>query len=311
MNAALHFAAALERPAQVRLVGRRAAARGLERALAGAFSQDLVSLLNRARRADLERMACRVGVEVEGGAPVGALRLALWRRGAELEAGGGEHIGRPWQPLPAVLGGRLVHLAPVRGLAPAALRLPRPVPPRVPLEQVAEMAAGEDEPESLEELLERANRLLGVRLGRPVRDKGRYGSHIAALLGVAERGASEPDWRGQVELKTVPVAREGGGLWRVVEDPAVSMADVAPEGKLGRVLWIARVADAGDSPILSWYYQERDAELLRLQRRCLHTRPKGPRGARTRGWYLHKRFFAGSGFLCTLNGSGAAAGAGQ
>ena len=306
MNAAVHFAAVLERPAQVRLVGRRAAAaRGLDRALAGAFSQDLVSLLNRARRADLERMAARFGIE--RGGSVGALRLALWRRGAELEAGGAEHIGRPWQPLPAVLGGRLVHLAPVRGLAPPALRLPRPVPPRVALERVAEMAAREDEPESLEELLERASRLLGVRLGRPVRDKGRYGSCIAALLGVAERGASEPDWRGQVELKTVPVAREGGGLWRVVEDPAVSMADVAPEGKLGRVLWIARVADAGDSPVLSWYYQERDAELARLARRCLHTRPKGPRGARSRGWYLHKRFFAGSGFLRTLNGGGTGA----
>jgi hypothetical protein len=79
------------------------------------------------------------------------------------------------------------------------------------------------------------------------------------------------------------------------------MEQVPPESKLGRVLWIARVADQEDSPLLSWYYQEWDAVVAGLARRCLHTRPKGPAGARTRGWYLHKRFFAGSGFLRTLN----------
>ena len=59
---------------------------------------------------------------------------------------------------------------------------------------------------------------------------------------------------------------------------------------------------SAESPILSWYYQEWDPVVARLARRCLHTRPKGPAGAQTRGWYLPKRFFAGSGFLVTLNG---------
>ena len=36
--------------------------------------------------------------------------------------------------------------------------------------------------------------------------------------------------------------------------------------------------------------------------RYLHRRPKGGRGATTRGWYLHKRFFCESGFLRSLNG---------
>ena len=94
--------------------------------------------------------------------------------------------------------------------------------------------------------------------------------------------------------------RNGSGLPSWVA--AVYAMDIAPERKLERVLWIARVA-AADSPILSWYYQERDAVVTLLARRYLHTRPKGPRGARTRGWYLQKKFFAASGFLRTLNGA--------
>lgn len=192
-------------------------------------------------------------------------------------------------------------LGPARGLAPPAPALPRPVPPPRACER-PDRPDAIDEPDTVEDLLARATQLVGMRLGQRGPDKGEYGSRIAALLGVRERGAAEPDWRGEVEVKTVPVVRDPGGLWRVAEDPAVSMADIRPESKLGRVLWIARVADAGDSPILSWYYQEWDAWVARLARRCLHTRPKGPAGATTRGWYLHKRFFAASGFLVTLNG---------
>ena len=75
-----------------------------------------------------------------------------------------------------------------------------------------------------------------------------------------------------------------------------------PIAKLGRVLWIARVADDPRSPILSWYYQEVDEEIADLFNRDLHTRPKGAAGATTRGWYLRKRFFLDNGFLASLNG---------
>jgi hypothetical protein len=296
MNAAIHFASLLPRPALVRLVGRSNAGRAndLERAVRHAFGADLAALLNRARRAELEALAARLEIDSRGA--VGDLRARLWRRGAELEAGGDRELGQPWQPVPVLFGGRLVQLGPVRGLAPPAPRAPRPIPPAP-----APLPAADSEPDCLEDLLDRATSLLGLRLGLAVRDKGRYGSRVAALLGLSERGFAEPDWRGEVEVKTVPVVRERGGLWRVSEDPAIAMEQVPPESKLGRVLWIARVADQEDSPLLSWYYQEWDAVVAGLARRCLHTRPKGPAGARTRGWYLHKRFFAGSGFLRTLN----------
>lgn len=286
MNAALHFRDLLAPGAR-----RRLGARG--------FELDLAAMLNRARREELEALAQALALEQAG--EVGQLRARLWRAGAELEAGGAAELGRPWQPVPVVLSGRLVALGPVRGLAPPSLTWPRPVPPP-PF--ATEVMVDPDEPDTLEALLDRATGLLGMRLGAPLRDKGHYGALVAVLLGVRERGASEPDWRGEVEIKTVPVARERAGLWHVVEDPAISMDRVPPESKLGRVLWIARVAngDERDAPILSWYYQERDAAIAQLMRRALHTRPKGPRGARTRGWYLQKRFFAASGFLRTLNG---------
>jgi hypothetical protein len=306
MNAALHFASALPRSSLARMVRRqvrrtgvlrgRERERALDVAVQSAFELDLVALLNAARRGDLERMAGALALDPGG--TVGALRARLWRRGAELEAGGPGQLARPWQPVPHTLGGRLVHLGPQRGAAPPTARLPRVVPPARPVDLCAD-----EEPDTLEDLLERATGLVGVRLGHAGRDKGEYGSRVARMLGVRERGLAEPDWRGEVELKTVPVVRDRAGLWLVKEDPAVSMAAVAPESKLGRVLWIARVADAEDSPILSWYYQEWDATVAELARRALHTRPKGGAGDRTRGWYLHKRFFARSGFLITLNGA--------
>ena len=305
MNAALHFASALPSSTLARLVRDRTRReptsrrpiRDVDAAVRRAFALDLTALLNCARRGELEQMAAAAGVEVDG--TVGELRARLWRRGAELEAGGDGELGRPWQPVPHVLGGRLVHLGRQRGAAPPATELPRPVP------DAPSTILVDDEPDTLEDLLERATALLGVRLGRAGRDKGELGARAARLLGVRERGHAEPDWRGEVELKTVPVARDRGGLWRVKEDPAVSMDGVRPESKLGRVLWIARVADEVDSPILSWYYQERDGVVAELQRAALHTRPKGGAGDRTRGWYLHKRFFARSGFLFTLNGAAA------
>jgi len=265
--------------------------------LARRFEGDLAAFLNTAHKAELEQMAQALKIDDAG--DVSALRRRLWRRGAVREAGSDQHLGAPWQPEPVVLRSKLVHLVEGEGTAAPADTLPRPIPP------AAALSAPPEEPETLETLLGNAQRLVGLRLGSRGRDKGAYGSRVEAYLGVSERGVSEPDWRGEVEIKSVPVARDRGGLWFVVEDPAVAMDGVDPLVKLRRVLWIARVSDDETSPILSWFYQEWSWRLAQLWRRDLHQRPKGAAGATTKGWYLHKRFFADSGLLFTLNGRGA------
>ena len=264
--------------------------------LARRYELDLASLLNALTRAELDTAALRRSLSITGS--VGELRARLWLDGARAESGGAPVLGSPVQPMPIVLRGKLVHLGDGSGMSPPSSAWPRPVPPE------AMAAMGEDEPEDLDELLARADRLVGVRLGAASRDKGALGAKVAALLGVREQGQPEPDWRGEVEIKVVPVVRDRAGWWRVAEDPAVSMETAAPLAKLRRVLWFARIADAdtGDSPILSWFYQERDARVDGLLSTHLHTRPKGGAGATTRGWYLHKRFFIESGFLRSING---------
>ncbi len=297
MNASRELVRSLDRATLRRLHG----ARGVEldtdelrRRVADRYAGDLAGLLNRLRRSGLEPLVTERDLSTEGG--VGDLRARLWMWGAELEAGGRDHLGTALQPVPVVLGGALVHLRSEPGTAPPAPSYPRPIPsPR-------EAAQPTDEPETLEELLAVADALPGVRLGAASRHKGAYGVRIAELLGVPERGHSEPDWRGEVEIKTVPVIRDRSGFWRIKEDPAVSMEHAARGAKLARVLWVVRVADDPDSPILSWFYQERTATLARLFERYLHTRPKGGAGATTRGWYVQKRFFARSGLLQSING---------
>jgi hypothetical protein len=266
---------------------------------------DLCGLLNVLTRGELAQLAKAEGVKhaVEARSP--ELRALLWERGAWLERGGNEALA-VLQPRPVVLGGHLVVQAPPRGLFPPSDAWPRPLPPERPAD------APHDEPDSLDELLAAADRALGVRLGRRGRDKGAWGVRAATLLGVFERGVGEPDWRGDVELKTVPVAREASGLWRVVEDPAIAMRDVRPGAinavaKLQRTLWLARAdAEDGDATLVSWYLLEWDAVIARLVQRYLHERPKGPAGTDQRGMYLHKRFFAEAGLLATLNGRGSA-----
>jgi hypothetical protein len=301
MNATTEYVSALPRHSLWRLLQRRAnpdslapSRADLVAAVLDRYALDLVGFLNRANREELDRIAAAVQVDSAGA--IGELRAKLWIHGATLEAGGAEEVGRPWQPLPIVLGGKLVHMGSRGGISPPIDRAPRPIPPAV------DPPDGVDEPECFEQLLEAASRLLGVRLGLPGRDKGAFGSRIAELLGVPERGISEPDWRGEVEIKTLPVVRDRSGFWRVKEDPAVSMEHASPIAKLSRVLWIARVADDAASPILSWFYQELDAGVGALVERYIHRRPKGGAGATTRGWYLHKRFFAESGLLRSLNG---------
>lgn len=244
-------------------------------------------LLNRCSAATLRALATRLGVV---GREVGALRLAVWR--ALASGAGGD------APEPMLIGGRLVPYAPPLGLSPPAPAWPRPVP------AAREPAPPLEEPECLDTLLDAADRALGVRLGpRGRQGKGVWGQRAAALLGVPERGELEPDWRGDVELKTVAVARSREGQWRVMEDPAISTVGAAPLAKLQRVLWLCRAeVPPDDATLVSWYLLEWSPELAAMVARALHTRPKGPRGGHGRGFYLHKGFFAECGLIAALNG---------
>ena len=259
------------------------------------WDADLCGLLNAMTHDELAALARRL--ELRGALRPPELRAALWDRGAALERGDAE-VSPALQPRPIVLGGHLVVQAQPRGLYPPSACWPRRVP--------AALAAAPpgDEPDSLDELLAAADRAIGVRLGARGRDKGAWGLRAARLLGIVERNEREPDWRGDVEVKTVPIARDPSGWWRVVEDPAIAMAGEPALAKLARTLWLARSdVDSGDATIVSWYLLDWDPEIARLARRYLHDRPKGPAGTDARGLYLHKRFFADAGMLATLNGN--------
>ncbi len=301
MNAVVEFAKALPRGRIVVALEEKstralldADTDALRSRLTTKHGRSLAGFLNRLQRSDLD-MVCE-DRKLDKSGTVGELRARLWLAGAALEAGGDEHLGRGYQPIPIVLGSRLVYQGPLHGLCPPCESWPRPVPPPV------REPRPDREPESIEELLANANTLLGVRMGSKGRDKGIFGTRIEALLGVEERGLAEADWRGEVEIKTVPVIRDRAGWWRVKEDPAISMEHVDPRIKLQKVAWIARVGPSGDSPILSWYFQEWDSKIAALAHRFLHHRPKGPKGTSNKGWYLQKRFFLHSGFLTSLNG---------
>lgn len=302
MNAVKDFALALQRRRILLTLGAGQRARAdlevesdvLRARLVTLYRSSLADFLNRLQRMDLEAVCHEQRIDATG--TVGELRARLWLLGAHREAGGAEHLGQPYQPIPIVLGSQLRFQGALHGECPDARDWPRAVPTAIGQPPTP------GEPDSLEELLGNANRLLGCRLGQRGSDKGIYGTRIAALLGVRERGLAEADWRGEVEIKSVPVIRDRAGWWRVKEDPAISMEGVDPRIKLQRVLWIIRVGADPTSPILSWYYQEWDTKIAALATRYLHQRPKGPRGTNNKGWYLHKRFFLYSGFLKSLNG---------
>ena len=257
---------------------------------------DLCGLLNALGRAELVALARAHGADTSGKSP--ELRARLWDRGAMIESGGAP-VQDAVQPRPVLLGGHLVVQAPPRGLFPPSVRWPRPLP------VAAHARPPADEPDSLDELLAAADRAIGVRLGARGADKGAWGLRAAALLGVVERGVGEPDWRGDVELKTVAIAPERESkLWRIVDDPAIAMTNERSAiAKLQRTLWLARAdLPGGDATIVAWYLLEWDARLAQLAQRYLHERPKGPAGTLQRALYLHKRFFADAGLLAALNG---------
>ena len=261
------------------------------------WCDDLCGLLNTMTRGELSALATRLRISATGRSP--ELRLAVWARGAEIERNGVD-IAAGLQPRPILLGGHLVIQAAARGMSPPSETWPRPLPAaRAP-------APPPEDPDSLDDLLAAADRLVGVRLGPRGRDKGAWGMRAAELLGLVEQGHGEPDWRGDVEVKTVPVAAEPSGHWGVVEDPAIAMVGDHGLAKLQRTLWLARATidgEVADATIVSWYLLEWDPEVARLARRYLHERPKGPRGTQGRGLYLSKRFFADAGLLAALNGA--------
>src|SRR5262245_53059637 len=140
MNAARRFASHLPREAIVRLLARRPgrfedpwpADAELDRAadtaelaarLARRYEADLPGLLNALGDDDLRAVARGERV-VDGEGPRVDLRMALWRRGAAIEAGTDAHIGIALQPAPVAIAGRLVHLARPRGTYPPALGWP-------------------------------------------------------------------------------------------------------------------------------------------------------------------------------------------
>lgn len=301
-------------PASARRRAAREGLRGAGGALVEKYALDLVAFLNGATGDELRLMCAAAGL---GGGMPGAMRQRLWMWGAALERRGVGAVDALVQPAPVVRGGRLRlprrrAAAEARAAAlgalpsaraarwPAARGWPRPVPPERPAATPAPAA----EPETLDELLARADALVGVRLGQRGRDKGWYGQRVAELLGLGRSSEAAPDWRGEVEVKTLAVVRGVAGRWRLKDGPAIAMRSVSAADKLRRVLWVVRVdeGDAPGAPVLSWYYQELDPDLQRALERARHLRPKGGAGTSGRGWYLRRDFFHACGLLRSLNG---------
>ena len=291
-NAVEYFVSLMPRAALLTAISRLNTSMRIEStdALIEAFSLNLAGFLNAMTKDLLLILVQACQLPSEGS--VEDLRARLWKHGACIERGNCSAD----QPLPIVLGGKLIHLWEGTGSFPAVSQWPRTIPSEQPIPSKIQ------EPEHLEDLLHNANQLLGIRLGGATQDKGAFGSRVAHYLGVIEEGYSESDWRGEIEIKTLPVIIDRSGWWRVKEDPAISMQHWSPWRKLQKILWVARVADRDDSPILSWYYQECTEDIRFFLKQALHLRPKGDAGAETKGWYIRKNFFIKSGFLKSLNG---------
>jgi hypothetical protein len=272
------------------------------------YEIDLLGFLNGATVHELRALAAAVELPAE--APAGALRQRLWSWGAALERRvvGEQALGV--QPAPVLSSaGRLslprrraVDEGRCRRRARPAFRRATAGRGRFPRRGAA--PAQPSEPESLEELLARAGALLGVRLGGRDADKGAYGRRISQLLGIGPSSSQAPDWRGEVELKTLAVTRAGGARWRLKDGPAISMRSVEATAKLARVLWIVRVdeREVAGAPVLSWYYQELDADLTAALERSRHLRRRGAPARAAAAGTCGADYFEACGLLRSLNG---------
>ncbi|MBK9070437.1 MAG: hypothetical protein IPL79_05475 [Myxococcales bacterium] len=268
--------------------------RQAQRALATRWARDLPAMLSECNADELAFAAQRILPTTQmHGTSIGALRWALWCELTRADAVSYRAV---------LVGPRVVALHPMLGMGSHDGKTVVTTLPLAADPGWTTLA----EPESIDELRARAHGLIGVRLGGRGRDKGAWGARVAAMLGVVERGHDEPDWRGDVEIKTVPVAEVAAGRWRIVEDPAICMEDGAPMRKLARVLWLCR-ADLpdGDATIVAWYYLEATPDVGALCARYLHLRPKGPAGTTQQAHYLHKQFFIATGLLTMLCGGAA------
>lgn len=275
------------------------------------YDVDLIGFLNGAQVAELRSWSAALALPV---GTAGALRQRLWMWGAAAEraqmvrTGVTPELIDAIQAAPTLVGARLTLGRPPEPTAPLpAARAarsancslwPRPVPP------VRTASEPDGEPASLDALLARADELIGVRLGTRGRDKGHYGQRVSELLGLARSSASTPDWRAEVEVKTLAVVRAGGGRWRLKDGPALSMRSVDANAKLARVLWVVRIdeGEVPNAPVLSWYYQELEPDLAAAFEAARHLRPKGGAGTHGRGWYLRRDFFDACGLMRSLNG---------
>ena len=138
MNAVAELVAVLPRVAIQRLLRAarsQAALSGqssatLRAQLVELFELDLAGFINLANRSELDDIAGARRLSAAG--PIGELRARLWLHGAECEVGGRAPSAEV-QPVPIILRGKLVHLRPGEGLAPAPTSLPRQVGPGRPL----------------------------------------------------------------------------------------------------------------------------------------------------------------------------------
>ncbi len=243
----------------------------------------LLRFLNELLTDELTEIAQSRGIELQ---PHFHLRQTIWLWAHRCEG------GKQTCP-PDVVSGKLVVFKEGPGTMPESVGWPRSVAsttaPRCRL------------PQTVDELLSNATALIGAAFPPQGTNKGAFGIAVATALGLREDNASEPDWMGEIEVKTIPV-RKKNGLWTVKEDPAITMDSGSPYHKLQRVLWIARTTEE-PATVLSWFLQSLEPEVKQLAERYLHLRPKGGAGTNRFGWYMHKRFFTECGFLYSLNGN--------